>query len=97
MLFELQGWIQGHRAMDKANHEQLCLGLQWKVSPSPMMPSGLVWTSDVCTKFGGYVCKKQSHRALLLNNQNKTIKGTEGHLTSPSTFFFCNATKDNYN
>lgn len=49
-----------------------------------MLPSGLVWTTEQCSKFGGYVCKKRSHRLMTMSYQNKTLKGSEGHLTSPS-------------
>lgn len=49
-----------------------------------MLPSGLFWTSDHCTRFGGYVCKRQSQDNVELNTENQTITGTEGYLTSPS-------------
>lgn len=48
-----------------------------------MLPSGLFWTSDHCTRFGGYVCKRRSQDSLEINFANQTITGTEGFLTSP--------------
>lgn len=35
----------------------LCIALKWKMSPTPMLPSGLYWSAERCTKYGGYVCK----------------------------------------
>lgn len=78
-----KGWIQGQRHVEKTSREPLCLGLQWKVSSTPMLPSGLFWTSDHCTRFGGYVCKRRSQDSLEINFANQTITGTEGFLTSP--------------
>lgn len=49
-----------------------------------MLPSGLFWTSDHCTRFGGYVCKRQSQDSVEINTENQTITGTEGYITSPS-------------
>lgn len=80
----IKGWIQGQRHAEKTSKEALCLGLQWKVSSTPMMPSGLFWTSDHCTRFGGYVCKRKSQDGLEVNFENQTVTGTEGILTSPS-------------
>lgn len=81
---DYQGWIQGQRHAEKTSREALCLGLQWKVSVAPMLPSGLFWTSDHCTKFGGYVCKKKNQDGFVANIENQTITGTEGYLSSPS-------------
>lgn len=60
--------------------------LQWRVSSTPMQPTGLFWTSDHCSKFGGYVCKRKNPDNLELNFENQTIISTEsvGTLTSPS-------------
>lgn len=54
-----------------------------------MQPTGLFWTSDHCSKFGGYVCKRKSQDNLELNFENQTIISTEsfGTLTSPSKRF----------
>ncbi|XP_055323439.1 uncharacterized protein LOC129578625 isoform X2 [Sitodiplosis mosellana] len=80
-----KGWIQGQRHAEKTSKEALCLGLQWKVSSTPMQPSGLFWTADHCaTKFGGYVCKRRSQDNLEVNFENETVTGTEGLLTSPN-------------
>ncbi|XP_031632855.1 uncharacterized protein LOC116346788 isoform X2 [Contarinia nasturtii] len=79
-----KGWIQGQRHAEKTSKEALCLGLQWKVSSTPMLPSGLFWSSDHCTKFGGYVCKRRSQDNLEVNFENQTVTGTEGLLTSPN-------------
>lgn len=83
----IKGWIQGQRHAEKTSKEALCLGLQWKVS-TPMLPSGLFWTADHCTKFGGYVCKRRSQDNLEVNIENQTVTGTEGLLTSPSKLNF---------
>lgn len=63
---------------------------QWRVSSTPMQPSGLFWTSDHCSKFGGYVCKRKNQDNLELNFENQTIISTEsfGTLTSPSKRIF---------
>lgn len=79
-----QGWIQGHRNNEKTSREAMCLGLQWKVSSSPMLPSGVFWTTDHCSKFGGYICKKRSQLDAHQSIVNRTITGTDGHLSSPS-------------
>lgn len=81
-----QGWIQGQRHAEKTSKEALCLGLQWKVSSSPMLPSGLFWTSDHCSRFGGYVCKRRNQDNLDQHFENQTIISSEGFgtLTSPS-------------
>lgn len=52
-----------------------------------MLPSGLFWSTDHCTKFGGYVCKKKGQRNVASNIENRTITGTDGNLFSPSNFF----------
>lgn len=68
--------------MPKANLEPLCLGLQWKMSPIPMLPSNLYWAYQKCSSMGGYVCKKNRKDNTLI--QNQTITGIEGRLTSPN-------------
>lgn len=57
-----KGWIQGQRHAEKTSKEALCLGLQWKVSSTPMLPSGLFWVSQKCfdvfffTKVNTHMC-----------------------------------------
>ncbi|XP_037027805.1 uncharacterized protein LOC119068348 isoform X6 [Bradysia coprophila] len=78
-----QGWLPGQGVVDKLPSEHYCLGLQWKKSPTPMLPSGIYWASQKCSKFGGYICKKKKQREGETYVQNKTISGTEGRMTSP--------------
>lgn len=49
-----------------------------------MLPSGLFWTSDQCSKFGGYVCKKWNQDNFNTNIENQTISGVQGYISSPS-------------
>lgn len=83
-LHHLQGWLPGQRP-EKADPSKLpsCLGLQWKVSPTPMISSGLHWTAQKCSTIGGYVCKKPRPRLDETMVRNQTLTGTEGHLLSP--------------
>ncbi|KAJ6638368.1 Galactose-specific lectin nattectin, partial [Pseudolycoriella hygida] len=78
-----QGWLPGQGIIEKLPKEHHCLGLQWKKSPTPMLPSGIYWASQKCSKFGGYICKKKKQREGETYVQNKTISGTEGRMTSP--------------
>lgn len=78
-----QGWLPGQGIIDKLPTEHFCLGLQWKKSPTPMLPSGIYWASQKCSKFGGYICKKKKQKEGETYVQNKTISGTEGRMTSP--------------
>lgn len=64
--------------------EPTCVGLQWKMSPTQMLPSGLFWSSQPCKKFGGYACKKKSEKTSFENGKNYTVTGLEGEFTSPS-------------
>lgn len=61
-----------------------CLGIQWKTSPTPMLPSGLYWTSQKCSHVGGYVCKRKNQHQEPNMKLNRTINDTEGRLTSPN-------------
>lgn len=61
-----------------------CLGLQWKVSPTPMISSGLHWTAQRCGAIGGYVCKKPRPTLDEHTVRNQTQSGTEGRLLSPA-------------
>lgn len=80
MLFN--GWLPGQDLIEPTKYPT-CLGLRWKSSPTPMLPSGLYWSSQKCTSVGGYLCKnrKIGMRDKIVNNQ--TISGIEGRLTSP--------------
>uniref|UniRef100_A0A182W5H3 Cubilin n=1 Tax=Anopheles minimus TaxID=112268 RepID=A0A182W5H3_9DIPT len=82
LLFE--GWLPGQRP-EKSDTSKIpaCLGLQWKVSPTPMISSGLHWTAQKCSMIGGYVCKKPRPRLDETMVKNQTLSGTEGHLLSP--------------
>uniref|UniRef100_A0A182KC98 C-type lectin domain-containing protein n=1 Tax=Anopheles christyi TaxID=43041 RepID=A0A182KC98_9DIPT len=82
LLFE--GWLPGQRP-EKTETVKIpsCLGLQWKVSPTPMISSGLHWTAQKCSMIGGYVCKKPRPRLDETMVKNQTLSGTEGHLLSP--------------
>lgn len=60
-----------------------CLGIQWRTSPTPMLPSGLYWASQKCDHIGGYVCKRKNE----LSTPTKLIgivNDTEGRLMSPN-------------
>lgn len=81
--FAYKGWLPGQGVVDKFPNDHYCLGLQWKKSPTPMLPSGIYWASQKCSKFGGYICKKKRQREGETYVQNKTISGTEGRMTSP--------------
>uniref|UniRef100_A0A182N197 Cubilin n=1 Tax=Anopheles dirus TaxID=7168 RepID=A0A182N197_9DIPT len=83
LLFE--GWLPGQRPekSEAVKATPACLGLQWKVSPTPMISSGLHWTAQKCTMIGGYVCKKPRPRLDETMVKNQTLTGTEGHLLSP--------------
>lgn len=59
------------------------MGLQWKMSPTPMLPSGLYWSSQRCSFLGGYVCKKTPQKTDSVRFRNHTVTGTEGRLISP--------------
>lgn len=83
-----QGWLPGQDIIDVIPKESICLGLHWKISPTPMLPSGLYWASQKCHKFGGYVCKKKKYKmgdSLILN---QTVSGSDGRLTSPGKLNF---------
>ncbi|XP_058822414.1 uncharacterized protein LOC131683943 isoform X3 [Topomyia yanbarensis] len=84
LMFE--GWLPGQRPdpkkMPKASPS--CLGLQWKISPTPMISSGLHWSVQKCTTGGGYVCKKPRPTAVENMAKNQTLTGTEGRLLSPN-------------
>lgn len=75
------GWLSGQDKISKTQTELTCLALQWKVSPTPMIPSNLFWANQKCSSMGGYVCKKSRKNNVLI--QNQTITGIEGRLTSP--------------
>lgn len=73
-------------AVERHAGSSTCLGLKWKMSPTPMLSSGVYWTAENCRKFGGYVCKsKQTIRDGFV--ENRTISGVEGRLTSPGNKF----------
>lgn len=74
------GWLSGQEKVSKAQTELMCLALQWKVSPTPMVASNLFWVNQKCSNMGGYVCKKSRKNNVLI--QNQTITGIEGRLTS---------------
>lgn len=80
MLFN--GWLPGQDLTEPTKYPT-CLGLRWKSSPTPMLPSGLYWAAQKCTSVGGYICKnrKIGMRDKIVDNQ--TISGIEGRLTSP--------------
>ncbi|XP_053678642.1 uncharacterized protein LOC128729018 [Anopheles nili] len=82
LLFE--GWLPGQRP-EKSDVLKVpcCLGLQWKVSPTPMISSGLHWTAQKCSMNGGYVCKKPRPRLDETTVKNQTFSGTEGIIQSP--------------
>ncbi|XP_055685615.1 uncharacterized protein LOC129791455 isoform X2 [Lutzomyia longipalpis] len=80
-----QDWLPGQATFEgkkDANGRQ-CLGLQWQMSPTPMLPSGLYWSAQKCTSLGGYICKRIPNRPDVVRIRNETITGTEGRLVSP--------------
>ncbi|XP_055844862.1 uncharacterized protein LOC129911179 isoform X2 [Episyrphus balteatus] len=79
-----QGWLPGQGQFDEIPHDATCLGLQWKMSPTPMLPSGLYWQSQKCNRVGGYVCKKPKESFSEYALSNSTVMGTEGRLISPA-------------
>nr|XP_029711963.1 uncharacterized protein LOC109407380 isoform X3 [Aedes albopictus] len=90
LLFE--GWLPGQKPeptqppQASTSSSSSCLGLQWKISPTPMISSGLHWSTQQCTARGGYVCKKPRPTADENMVKNQTISGTEGRLDSPSPY-----------
>lgn len=83
MLFT-GGWYQEQdKSLTKAQrNESICMGLQWRNSNTPRLPSNLYWSSQECSKLGGYVCKQSKRSNVLI--QNMTITETEGQLRSPN-------------
>ncbi|XP_050299041.1 uncharacterized protein LOC126737949 isoform X2 [Anthonomus grandis grandis] len=88
---EFQGWIPGYNEVEYSDvgdispkKEIRCIGVQWTPSPTPVLPSGLYWRAQKCSKVGGYVCKRK--RQLLDSglDLNKTINSSEGTLTTPN-------------
>ncbi|KAL9879695.1 uncharacterized protein ACN2A1_011533 isoform 3-T22 [Glossina fuscipes fuscipes] len=79
-----QGWLPGQGQFNVLPSDAICLGLQWKMSPTPMLPSGLYWQAQKCNKVGGYVCKKPKESFGNFAFNNFTITGTEGRLMSPA-------------
>ncbi|XP_075158958.1 uncharacterized protein LOC142232130 [Haematobia irritans] len=79
-----QGWLPGQGQFDTYPVDAICLGLQWKMSPTPMLPSGLYWQSQKCSKVGGYVCKKPKEPYGIFAFSNFTVTGSEGRLISPA-------------
>ncbi|XP_055617633.1 uncharacterized protein LOC129762992 isoform X3 [Toxorhynchites rutilus septentrionalis] len=80
-----EGWLPGQRPESpRTAKTPLCLGLQWKISPTPMISSGLHWTAQKCSTVGGYVCKKPKPTAEENIAKNQTVSGTEGRLLSPN-------------
>ncbi|XP_017471876.1 PREDICTED: uncharacterized protein LOC108363116 [Rhagoletis zephyria] len=79
-----QGWLPGQGQFEELPKDAICLGLQWKMSPTPMLPSGLYWQSQKCSKGGGYVCKKPKDSYGTFSANNLTVTGTEGRLVSPA-------------
>lgn len=76
------GWFSGQEQVPRGSTDPLCLALQWKMSPTAMLPSNLYWTHQRCAGMAGYVCKKSRNDNVLI--QNQTITGIEGRLTSPN-------------
>ncbi|XP_054730843.1 uncharacterized protein LOC129239402 [Anastrepha obliqua] len=79
-----QGWLPGQGQFEELPPDAICLGLQWKMSPTPMLPSGLYWQSQKCSKVGGYVCKKPKDSFGTFSANNLTVTGAEGRLVSPA-------------
>lgn len=90
-IISFQGWLPGQGQFDVMPSDATCLGLQWKMSPTPMLPSGLYWQSQKCSKVGGYVCKKPKESFGNFAFSNFTVTGTEGRLVSPGKY--CTRTK----
>ncbi|XP_062537723.1 uncharacterized protein LOC134206060 isoform X2 [Armigeres subalbatus] len=85
LLFE--GWLPGQKPEPtQSPPASMCLGLQWKISPTPMISSGLHWSTQQCSARGGYVCKKPRPTADENMVKNQTISGTEGRLDSPNPY-----------
>ncbi|KAF2903769.1 hypothetical protein ILUMI_02404 [Ignelater luminosus] len=79
------GWLSGNVPEESnALNNPVCLGVQWMSAPSPVLPSGLYWKSFKCEAVGGYVCKRPNQVLGAGINFNKTVNGTEGHLTTPN-------------
>lgn len=78
------GWYQEQdKFIPKAQRtESICMGLQWRNSNNPRLPSNLYWSSQKCAQLGGYVCKQSKRSNVLI--QNMTITETEGQLRSPN-------------
>lgn len=76
------GWLPGQRP--KIGDSNACLGIQWTVSPTPMLPSGLYWKARKCGTTGGYVCKRPNLMSGTGINFNQTVNGTSGNLTTPN-------------
>uniref|UniRef100_A0A1B0GQ85 Uncharacterized protein n=1 Tax=Phlebotomus papatasi TaxID=29031 RepID=A0A1B0GQ85_PHLPP len=83
MDLTFQDWLPGESIFDGTTKEKQCVGLQWKMSPTPMLPSGLYWSSQRCSFLGGYVCKKTPQKTDSVRFRNHTVTGTEGRLISP--------------
>ncbi|XP_024085463.1 uncharacterized protein LOC106663479 isoform X2 [Cimex lectularius] len=77
---DYNGWVSNENFEKK---DMRCLGLQWTLSPAPLLPSSLYWSIQQCETPGGYVCKKDNQGSGLHLNLNKTINGSEGTLSSP--------------
>lgn len=75
-------WLPGQKP-EKFN-DDMCLGMQWMVSPTPMLPSGLYWKFHKCTVIGGYICKRPSLIHTTDTNLNRTVNGTSGYVSSPN-------------
>lgn len=83
----LQGWLPGQGHTDAKSIDTTCLSLQWKVSPKPLLASGLYWIAQKCSKIGGYICKKRKVSASSnAYNTNFIVTGREGRLMSPGNF-----------
>lgn len=80
---EFDGWLPGQEIIEHIPKEPVCLAIQFKISPTPLLPSGHYWTSQKCSNLGGYVCRGKKHGNLDILIKNQTITGTEGRLTSP--------------
>lgn len=76
------GWYQEQDKFIAQRNESICMGLQWKNSNNPRLPSNLYWSSQKCSQLGGYVCKQNKRSNVLI--QNMTITETEGQLRSPN-------------
>lgn len=75
------GWLPGQNYQFNGD---VCLGLQWMISPTPMLPSGLYWKFQKCIEVGGYVCKRLSLTHAIDLDLNRTMNGTAGNLTTPN-------------